>query len=98
MWGSGAQLDEVSQALASFHALDTPMFNATAAAASRPTTVSTTPVPLHPTSRHSDLHRVTLETSPGGREEIFDSPVGMHEPLPIVEEPESRLEHELPAA
>jgi hypothetical protein len=92
---SGAQLDEVSQALASFHALDTPMFNATAAA-SRP--VSSTPVPRHPTSRHSDLHRVSMEASPRGREEIFDSPAGIHEPLPIVEEPESRVEHVVPDA
>lgn len=85
------QLDEVSQALAAFHALDTPMFNSVVAS---PTTVSPTPAPRRPTPRHSDLHRVSLDASPRG--ETFDSPGGIPEPLPIFEEPESRMEHVLP--
>ena len=64
--------------------LDTPMFNSAAAAS----TVSSTPVPRHP-----DLHRVSLEVSPRGREEIYDSPMSIREPLPIFEEPESMVEH-----
>ena len=94
--GSGTQLGEVSQELAAFHAFDSPMFNSKAAT-SRPTTVSSTPVPLHPTSRHRDLHRFSLEASPRGREESFDSPIDIHEPLPIFEEPESAVEHVLPS-
>ena len=65
--------------------LDTPMFNSTAAIAAA-STVSSTPVPRHP-----DLHRVSLEASSRGREEIYDSPV--REPLSIFEEPESMVEH-----
>ena len=82
-------MDELSQALAAFHMLDTPMFNATAAAAAAAagSTVSSTPVPRHP-----DLHRVSLGPSPRGREEIYDSPASVREPLPIFEEPES-MEH-----
>ena len=78
------QLDELSQALAAFHMLDTSMFN-TAAAAS--TVSSSTPVPRHP-----DLPRISLEASPRGREETFDSPASIREPLPIFEEPESRVD------
>jgi len=79
-------LDELSQALAAFHMLDTPMFNSTAAIAAA-STVSSTPMPRHP-----DLHRVALEASPRGREEIYDSPASFREPLPIFEEPESTME------
>lgn len=69
--------------------LDTPMFNSTAAAAAAAdSTVSSTPVPRHP-----DLHRVSLGPSPRGREEIYDSPASVREPLPIFEEPESIGEH-----
>ena len=42
--------------------------------------------------RHPDLHRVALEASPRGREEIYDSPASFREPLPIFEEPESTME------
>jgi hypothetical protein len=59
---SGRQLDEVLHALAPFHALDIPMFESTAATL-RPTTVLSTPVPLHPTSCHPGLHCVSLEAS-----------------------------------
>lgn len=90
------QLDEVSQALAAFHALDTPVFNsAVAAATSHPTTgSSSTPVRRRPTSRPPDLlHRVSVEASPRGREDFFvDSPLVIHEPLPSPEEPETRVE------
>ncbi|KAI0304557.1 hypothetical protein BC826DRAFT_569 [Russula brevipes] len=83
-----AKLDELSQALGAFHALDTPMFNA-AAAASPSTTASTTPAPRRPSFRHSDLHRVSVEGSTTrGREGIFDSPASIQEPLPHFEEPE----------
>jgi len=68
--------------------LDTPMFNSAAAAAVAASTVSSTPVPRHP-----DLHRVSLEASPRGREEVYDSPASIREPLPIFEEPESMVEH-----
>jgi len=84
------QLDELSQALAAFHMLDTSMFN-TAAAAS--TVSSSTPVPRHP-----DLPRISLEASPRGREETFDSPASIREPLPIFEEPESRVDLAQPDA
>jgi len=67
--------------------LDTPMFNSNAAIAAA-STVSSTPVP-----RHLDLHRVSLETSSRGREEIYDSPASIREPLPIFEEPEGTVEH-----
>jgi hypothetical protein len=88
---SGTQLGEVSQALAAFHALDAPMFNSTVAT-SRPATVSSTPIPLHPTSRHLDLHRISLEASPRDREESFDGSADIHESLPIFEEPKSSVE------
>ena len=40
-----------------------------------------------------DLHRVSLETSAHGREDIFvDSPLAIHEPLPTLEEPEIRVD------
>ncbi|KAF8506782.1 hypothetical protein F5888DRAFT_33647 [Russula emetica] len=94
-----SKLDEVSQALAAFHALDTPVFNPAVAATSRPTTVSSTPVRHHPTSRPPDLHRVSLEASARGREDIFvDSPLVSHEPLSSLEEPETRVEHAPPDA
>ena len=96
MW---TQLDEVSQALAAFHALDTPVFNSAVAATSHPATASSsaTPVRHHPTSRPLDLHRVSVEASPRGREEVFvDSPLVIHEPLPGPEEPEIRVEHAPP--
>jgi hypothetical protein len=100
--GRGTQLDEVSQALAAFHALDTPVFqNAAVAATSHPTTVSSasTPVRHHPTPRPPDLRRVSLEASPRGREEIFvDSPLAIHEPDPSLEEPEIRVDHAPPDA
>jgi len=76
-------LDELSQALAAFHVLDTPMFNSAAAPAS---TVSSTPVPRRP-----DLHRISLGASSHGREEIFDSPGSVQGPLPVLEEPENRV-------
>jgi hypothetical protein len=63
------------------------MFNSTAAMAAA-STVSSTPVPRHP-----DLHRVSLEAAPRGREEIYDSPSSIREPLSLFEEPESALEH-----
>lgn len=88
-----SQLDEVSQALAAFHALDTPVFNPMVPATSHPTTGLSTPVQHHPTSRPPDLHRVSLETSAHGREDIFvDSPLAIHEPLPTLEEPEIRVD------
>jgi hypothetical protein len=89
------QLDEVSQALAAFHALETPVFNsAVAAATSHPTTgSSSTPVRRRPTSRPPDLHRVSLEASPRGRDDfLVDSPLFIHETLPSPEEPETRME------
>jgi hypothetical protein len=85
------QLDEVSQALAAFHMLDTPMFNSAAAVAA--STVSSTPVPRHP-----DLRRISLDASPRGREETFDSPASIREPLPILEEPGSKVELTQPDA
>jgi hypothetical protein len=92
------QLDELSQALGAFHALDTPMFNA-AAAASPSTTASTTPAPRRPNLHHSDLRRVSVEGStPRGREGIFDSPASIQEPLPLFEEPEGRAEPLRPEA
>ena len=97
---SGSQLDEVSQALAAFHALDTPVFNSAVVATSHPTAASSSmPVRRHPTMRPPDLHRVSLEASSRGREDIFvDSPLGIHEPLPSLGEPETRAEHALPDA
>lgn len=92
--GSGAQLGEVSQELAAFHALDSPVFNTVVAS---PTAVSPTHAPRRPVPRHSDLHRVSLDASPRGREDTFDSPGGIPEPLPIFEEPETRVEHALAA-
>ncbi len=86
-------MDEVSQSLAAFHALDTPMFNSGVAASSHPTTVSSTPVRHHPTSRPPDLRRLSLEASPLGREEVFfDSPLAVHEPIPFHEPLPSREE------
>jgi hypothetical protein len=99
--GRVTQLDEVSQALAAFHTLDTPVFNSAVAATSHPTAVSSTSTPVqhHPSSRPPDLHRISLEASPRGREETFvDSPLLVHEPLPSFEEPEIRVEHASPDA
>jgi len=99
--GRRTQLDEVSQSLAAFHALDTPVFNSAVAATSHPTNVSSTSTPVrhHPTSRPLDLRRVSLEASQRGREDIFvDSPLAIHEPLPGLEEPEIRVEHASPDA
>ena len=89
--GRAPQLDELSQALAAFHALDTPGVNFTAA--SRSTTTST-PAPLarHSTLRHPVLRRISSDTSDRGREEIFDSPASLQVPLPNVQEPESNAE------
>lgn len=101
MGDRGTQLDEVSQALAAFHALDTPAFNSSALAApSHPPTVSSTSTPAgrHPTSRPPDLRRVSLEASPRGREDFFDTPLAVHEPLPSLDEPEIRVEHSPPDA
>jgi hypothetical protein len=61
------------------------MINSAAAVAA--STQSSTPVPRHP-----DLRRISLEASPRGREEVFDSPASIREPLPIFEEPESKVE------
>jgi hypothetical protein len=91
------QLDEVSQALGAFHALDTPMFNSAVATTPHPTTMSSAPVRHQPTSRPTDLHRVSLEASPRGREEVFvDSPLATHDPLPSFEDPGTRSELVLP--
>ena len=55
------------------------------------------PVRRRPTLRPPDLHRVSLEASPRGREELLvDSPLAIHESLPSLEEPETRAEHALP--
>lgn len=86
-----AQLGELSQALAAFHAHDTPMFHSTAATPRSPT-VSTTPMPRNPTLRHPDLHHIYLEVPSRGREEAFDSPASIQEPLPIFEDLESKAE------
>lgn len=52
-----------------------------------------------PTLRAPDLHRISLEPSPRGREDIFvDSPLAIHEPLPSLEEPEIRVEYASPDA
>ena len=76
------------------------MFNsAVAATTPHPTTVSSTPVRHQPTSRPTDLHRVSREASPRGREEVFvDSPLATHEPLPSFEEHETTAELVLPDA
>ncbi|KAI9460511.1 hypothetical protein BJY52DRAFT_257721 [Lactarius psammicola] len=85
------KLDELSQALAAFHALDSPGVNFTAA--SRTTTMSTAaPLARHSTLRHPDLRRISSDTSIRGREEIFDSPASLQAPLPNVQEPESDAE------
>ena len=90
--GRAPQLDELSQALAAFHALDTPGVNFTAA--SRTTTMSTAvPLARHSTLRHPDLRRISSDTSIRGREEIFDSPASLQAPLPNVQEPESDADH-----
>ena len=61
--------------------------------------MSSAPVRHRPTSRPPDAHRVSLEASPGGREEFFvDSPLALHEPLPSPEEPETRVERAPPDA
>jgi len=85
-----AKLDELSQALASFHAIDPPMFSS-AGAASRSTLMAPTP-PRHPNLRPSALRPISLGSSARGREEIFDSPASIQELLPIVGDPESRVE------
>jgi len=54
-----------------------------------------TPTPPRPPNlRHPDLHRISLGLgSPAlGREDIFDSPASIQEPLPIVGDFESRVE------
>lgn len=52
-----------------------------------------------PTLRAPDLHRVSLEASPRGREDMFfDSPLAIHEPLSSLEGPEIRVEHAPPDA
>ncbi|KAF8260745.1 hypothetical protein EI94DRAFT_878223 [Lactarius quietus] len=85
------KLDELSLALAAFHALDTPGVNFTAA--SRSTTMSTgAPRARHSTLRHPDLRRISSDTSVHGREEIFDSPASFQVQLPHVQEPESDAE------
>ncbi|KAH9968634.1 hypothetical protein BC827DRAFT_1151863 [Russula dissimulans] len=85
-----AKLDELSQALASFHAIDAPMFSS-AGAPSRSIAMTPTP-PRQPNPRHLNLHRISLGSSARGREDIFDSPASIQEPLPIVGDPESRVE------
>ena len=80
--GRGTQLDDVSQALAAFHTLDTPVFNSAVAATSHPMSVSATSTPVghHASSRPPDLHRISLEASPRGREEFFvDSPLAIRQ-------------------
>jgi len=85
------KLDQLSQALAAFHALDTPGVNFTAA--SRSTTMSTAaPLRHHSTLRHPDLRRISSDISVRGREEIFDSPASLQAPLLNVQEPESDAE------
>ncbi|KAN0133188.1 hypothetical protein V8E53_008912 [Lactarius tabidus] len=85
------KLDELSQALAAFHALDTPGVNFTAA--SRSTTMSTAaPLARHSTLRHPNLHRISSDASVRGPEEVFDSPASFQAPLPHVQEPESDAE------
>jgi hypothetical protein len=89
--GERQQLDELSQALAAFHALDTPGVNFTAA--SRSTTMTTAgPLARHSALRHPDFRRISSDTSVHGREEIFDSPASVQAPLPHVLEPESDAE------
>ncbi|KAI9444874.1 hypothetical protein H4582DRAFT_2070628 [Lactarius indigo] len=71
------KLDELSQALAAFHALDAPGVNFTAA--SRTTTMSTAvPLTRPSTLRHPDLRRISSDASA---------------PLPNVQEPESDAGH-----
>ncbi|KAH8997371.1 hypothetical protein EDB92DRAFT_2112105 [Lactarius akahatsu] len=85
------QLDELSQALAAFHALDAPGVNFTA---SRTTTMSTAAALARPSVlRHPDLRRISSDTSVRGHEEIFDSPASLQAPLPNVQESESDAEH-----
>ena len=91
LMGRAPQLDDLSQALAAFHALDTPGVNFTAA--SRSTTMSTTaPLARHSTLRQPTLRRISSDASVRGREEIFDSPATFQAPLPHVQEPESDAE------
>ncbi|KAI0257216.1 hypothetical protein BJV78DRAFT_1277781 [Lactifluus subvellereus] len=73
-----AKLDDLSKELAEFHALDTPPVNL--AAASHPTTGTSTPVP--PTLCHPHLRRISSEASIRGREDLFDSPASLQGPLP----------------
>ncbi|KAH9178791.1 hypothetical protein EDB89DRAFT_2063714 [Lactarius sanguifluus] len=85
------KLDELSQALAAFHALDAPGVNFTA---SRTTTMSTAAALARPSVlRHPDLRRISSDTSVRGHEEIFDSPASLQAPLPDVQETESDAEH-----
>ncbi|KAH9065817.1 hypothetical protein EDB87DRAFT_1679521 [Lactarius vividus] len=85
------QLDELSQALAAFHALDAPGVNFTA---SRTTTMLTAAPLVRPSVlRHPDLRRISSDASVRGQEEIFDSPASLQAPLPNVQEPESDAEH-----
>ncbi|KAI0001700.1 hypothetical protein BJV77DRAFT_9482 [Russula vinacea] len=61
------------------------------------------PQPCHPRLFHFTHITSPRPTSllfrgvPRGREESFDSPIDIHEPLPIFEEPESAVEHVLPS-
>ncbi|KAH9044560.1 hypothetical protein EDB85DRAFT_1910085 [Lactarius pseudohatsudake] len=86
-----SKLDELSQALAAFHALDAPGVNFTA---SRTTTMLTAAALARPSLlRHPDLRRISSDTSVRGQEEIFDSPASLQAPLPNVQESESDAEH-----
>ncbi|KAH9081726.1 hypothetical protein EDB83DRAFT_2512576 [Lactarius deliciosus] len=86
-----SKLDELSQALAAFHALDAPGVNFTA---SRTTTMATAAALARPSVlRHPDLRRISSDASVRGHEEIFDSPASLQAPLPNVQESESDAEH-----
>lgn len=50
------------------------------------------PLARHSTLRHSNLRRISSDTSVRGREEIFDSPASFQAPLPHSQELESDAE------
>ncbi|KAI0045201.1 hypothetical protein FA95DRAFT_1573947 [Auriscalpium vulgare] len=80
------KLGELSQALATFHALDTPIVNFEQASRTN-TGASTMPTPLSRNAsraRHPDMRRFASDAS----DQYLDSPLSLQMPLPIVEEPE----------
>ncbi|KAI0068113.1 hypothetical protein BV25DRAFT_1986942 [Artomyces pyxidatus] len=83
------KLSALSDALATFHALDTPTVDFTAA--SRTNTVASTamPVPLAPAAvrRRPEVRRLASDASHAS-DFFLESPMSMQAPLPTVEEPE----------